>query len=969
MKSIIRFIVFFFSFITIAGATIFIIQPRIPISGLTSFAASVFNFFSDNNLTIQGSYYLTPGEWILIKVNKGILEMDKENIPTVRLEIETSEINLNILSLLKKELILDGVSIQGFSLNIAQKEKQYSETHIANKQESDGTDVSIPLALKQIGNIDISDFSVSLTNSADTPTTHVQIDECKGGLFNATAGKLEIKGAINDHLLQASLDIGPLANLTSETPLAFAAKLSHKSITAAINGQFDYREETPELDSDFLLSGDHFDDLTSVFGMQSSRNMPFSIQGQTSFSPHKTRVLLTKLSPLAENLTASLIIHQNTNQKTKYAVSVEGKVFDVDALSSLLGDYQEKSNTLSEQSDGKNTIEKDDVIIPPDTLIRDIDFVLDLDRLVIAGNEISTLKISAAIKDGVISNAPFQATFDNSTLDGFFSLDFNTSTPKISTQFTTKSWDIGATLSQFGLAQDIDISIEDITSDYTTSGRTLREFVKNLKFSLKANDGRWIFKDPNTGSTLPIAIRSANLTGEPGKEIVLDIDGDIDTHPVKITTSLEDRRDEPFEKVKEIPFSQTIILKGLKWELDGIIPYPYKLEGLTLNSTFTGDSFSDLNSLLKIDLPQTDPYTITGYLQVIPEGYKLSKLDVQIGSSSLNGNLLFNTTKKPPKLELDLSAQKIQLDDFRRTESPPATTTEKSDTHQREKKQTKNKPTDQEVLESFDADIVIEVNEVISGSDYLGKGLLKIKQEHGKLNIAPLQITFPKGEVTLDFSLHSDSGKHNSSFSLFIKELDYGVVGRLYKPESDMKGIINLRTSLQATSSNFTDFMPNSSGYFDFSLQPENIRSGVIDYWAINLFSFLIPFLTPNDESTLNCMAGRFNIADGVLDQEELLIDTTRMQVKGEVNVDFPKKKIEARLRPIPKRPQFYSLATPIEISGSFDKINAGVTTGGIIGTVIRLATSYIVVPIQWIILDKLPADNTDKCLQLVEER
>ncbi len=35
----------------------------------------------------------------------------------------------------------------------------------------------------------------------------------------------------------------------------------------------------------------------------------------------------------------------------------------------------------------------------------------------------------------------------------------------------------------------------------------------------------------------------------------------------------------------------------------------------------------------------------------------------------------------------------------------------------------------------------------------------------------------------------------------------------------------------------------------------------------------------------------------------------------------------------------------------------------------VRFVTSFIVVPIQWIILDKIPEDGTEECLQFVTER
>lgn len=165
--------------------------------------------------------------------------------------------------------------------------------------------------------------------------------------------------------------------------------------------------------------------------------------------------------------------------------------------------------------------------------------------------------------------------------------------------------------------------------------------------------------------------------------------------------------------------------------------------------------------------------------------------------------------------------------------------------------------------------------------------------------------------------------------NILVKELDYGIVGRWFKPDTDMSGTIILRTSIAAESREVKDIMANASGFLDISVQPGKLRACVIDLWAVNLFSYLVPFLVPKGESQINCLAGQFNLKDGILRQEDFLIDTSQIQVKGVVEVDFNSGFINATLRPIPKRPQFYSLSVPIEIDGPLSNLEARLERGG----------------------------------------
>ena len=195
------------------------------------------------------------------------------------------------------------------------------------------------------------------------------------------------------------------------------------------------------------------------------------------------------------------------------------------------------------------------------------------------------------------------------------------------------------------------------------------------------------------------------------------------------------------------------------------------------------------------------------------------------------------------------------------------------------------------------------------------------------------------------------------------------MIGRWYKPDTDVAGTISVRSSMQGASPDFKTLLANSSGTIDFALQPIQMRAGVIDLWALNLLRFLVPIVTSDTESRINCAAGKFNLDEGILRHESFLFDTSRVQVKGTIEVDFTRNWIDAVFRPVPKRPQFLSLATPIQVNGNLEDLNVGIARGGIIGTAVRFVTSYIVVPLQWIILEKVPEDDTHTCLQLFNQR
>jgi uncharacterized protein involved in outer membrane biogenesis len=107
---------------------------------------------------------------------------------------------------------------------------------------------------------------------------------------------------------------------------------------------------------------------------------------------------------------------------------------------------------------------------------------------------------------------------------------------------------------------------------------------------------------------------------------------------------------------------------------------------------------------------------------------------------------------------------------------------------------------------------------------------------------------------------------------------------------------------------------------------------------------------------------GRFSLNDGKLVQRQLVIDTSRMRVNGDAQVNFADEQLHIRMQPQAKTAQFLSLATPIEVNGSFNQFKVGPNPGDIMQTIVRLATSIIWVPIQKLMGEKLPVDGADVC-------
>jgi uncharacterized protein involved in outer membrane biogenesis len=256
----------------------------------------------------------------------------------------------------------------------------------------------------------------------------------------------------------------------------------------------------------------------------------------------------------------------------------------------------------------------------------------------------------------------------------------------------------------------------------------------------------------------------------------------------------------------------------------------------------------------------------------------------------------------------------------------------------------------------------VQVDQVLSGADKLGGGKLQARLVDGRADIGPIEVEVPGGSARLALGYQPTERDVQVDLKIDVRKFDYGILARRIKTHTDVRGTFSANVNVTSRARYLSEVLRHGSGEIDFAIWPENMRSGIFDLWAVNVLVALVPAVDPAKESKVNCAIGRFNLTEGQLIDRAIVLDTTRMRVVGTGHADFRSEKIWLRLRPASKTAQFFSLATPVQVTGTFNKFAVGVSPGDVAETVGRLATSVIVVPLQKLFGKKIPEDGSDVC-------
>jgi len=479
---------------------------------------------------------------------------------------------------------------------------------------------------------------------------------------------------------------------------------------------------------------------------------------------------------------------------------------------------------------------------------------------------------------------------------------------------------------------------------------------------------------PNSPEPSLFQIKECLGTMLPGEPLKLSMDGNITASPYTLAitiASLDEflTKDRSWMNIEAEIAKTNLLFKGN-------IDLAKAHQSLALTASITGENLSTLNSLLHLDLPPFSSYKIETDLLVKKDHFEMKDLTVTVGESSLKGTALVVKGKEKTKASLEFSSPLIQVNDFifddwhwsSDTESlPPDKTADNGDKVTKSSggdsapDDNERKLLDPEILNNFDITLKIQSDKVLLGSDQLGSGLLKATVKDGRIAIKPLNLNIPGGSIELSASIKPGKENSDASLRVIMSNFDIGILARKAKPESKMGGKVNLDIDLRASAASFDQMLAHGNGYFDFSGELKNLHAGIIDLWAVNLIAAIVSS-TDENQSNINCAVGRWTVDDGLLTPDVFFIDTSKIRICGKGEIDFRNDSIDMKISPSAKRAEFFNLATPLKVKGTFSDIKFGIAKGALVGTVAKFITSPLHVPVRRVISNEIPEDGSDAC-------
>lgn len=534
--------------------------------------------------------------------------------------------------------------------------------------------------------------------------------------------------------------------------------------------------------------------------------------------------------------------------------------------------------------------------------------------------------------------------------------------------------DVGQILDSLNITHGFKFYARGMDLKTYVKGNNLQQLVDQSSFDIALTDGSWMLQSHIDERFKKISFNRVEVAAVEAQKLSAKFNGNIGKVPLEFTL-----RTNPLGNfvrgLDEINLALAASLEQAKFKLEGDIKLPISSKSFSIDLSVAGERLDQWNSIMINDLPPFGPYKLQGKLKTTPKGVHIADLKSIIGNSDLGGTIDIDMTGVRPLWKMDLVSERLQLDDFIAEGYSLIPGKEKnSDTSDEMTTSPVDKPllkqADQRLDESleideWDLDITLGARKVVSNEDHIGGGKIILSARQDRFDES-FQLNIPAGKLHGEIGFRRADPGVTGHFKIDMEKFDYGIFLRHLDPDTEADGLISANVDLQLAGKNYSHSLEHANGKIDMAIWPRNINADVMDIWAINLFFAILPKLS-TEESKVNCVVSVLNVEDGQLNEEFFAVDSTKVWLKGNLDINFPNESVSLSLFPKSKKARIFGLELPVILKGTFEEQNLVVNKSKIAGAVLSFIFSPLHAPMRRIFGKHVPSDASEKCGELMD--
>jgi uncharacterized protein involved in outer membrane biogenesis len=374
--------------------------------------------------------------------------------------------------------------------------------------------------------------------------------------------------------------------------------------------------------------------------------------------------------------------------------------------------------------------------------------------------------------------------------------------------------------------------------------------------------------------------------------------------------------------------------------VEGTAAEPGRLEGLQVDVALRGPDLDRLGEMLQLSLPTTPPFELRSHLTHDANRWTLTGLDGTIGDSDVQGDATVVVGGERPTLEAELTSNKLDFDDLGLLVGAPADPDETASVEQERaaaeeaarKGVLPDEPFDVPELRSMNARVSYRAKQVQAQKLPLESMMLDLTLENGRLTFEPLRFDLADGELVSTIRLDGRTDVLDGDFEADVRNIRLNRLLAYFdieiaeiEMEQEGVGTFTGHAQLAVRGNSINQLAASADGQVVFIMRGGQINAVLIEGIGLDVGEVLAVLLRGDEEAQsemvpIRCFVGRFDVQDGIMRAEALVLETSDATVTGKGQIDLGNETLSLEFLAHPKDTSILTASTPVRIEGTFEE-------------------------------------------------
>ncbi|NTW58637.1 MAG: AsmA family protein [Nitrospirae bacterium] len=427
---------------------------------------------------------------------------------------------------------------------------------------------------------------------------------------------------------------------------------------------------------------------------------------------------------------------------------------------------------------------------------------------------------------------------------------------------------------------------------------------------LSIDNGTLVFRDPTSNTDLSFVINTGAVAeGGPDTMVEVKGKGKFRGMVAKLYASggalLSLRRaDRPY------PIKAILTLDRTRASINGTLLDPLHLKKEKVNIILEGSDLAQLYPIIGVPFPPTPPYRLTGHLDHAGNIWTFRRFEGIVGKSDLTGDLSVDLNKAPQLVTADLKSRSLEMKDLSGFIGAGLVSGPRN-------KVLPTMPFSLEKIRAADVDVLFKGEKILAKRLSIEEMDAHLIIKDGMLKLAPLNFKIAGGNLVTEITMDGRGSHIVTHADITAKGLHLDQLFLTSKLTASNPGVIGGRAKLDAKGDSISQMMGTANGEAALIMDGGTISELVLRKSNVDIANSFLVLVRGDKSVPIRCMVANFKAVEGNFKVQDLVLDTPKVNIAGDGNVNFADESLHLRLVSQSKSFSLISLRGPILITGT----------------------------------------------------